>query len=185
MNMQTTIETTMLSTVTVTRILPSGGAIAIVEQTGETAFMTARAVEHVGVEGGDRLDAILIPNKSADVNSTPWFVKHMTVRAKADPEIFEIVRSTLRQGGVYTVASMATEVFEDLQETGLSIAQIAAVMHALETLYASRKIKKAILLEDGRGVRTWYTAEDAFAVDLDVFEDGEAMTAPGTPAFAR
>lgn len=117
--------------ITVTNTIPSGAAFAIKHGTGESCYIPASLAFTTKVHPGDIVDAILIENPNEDVkHRTPYMVRFIKPDAarteSAAPPVpapvkmeFDAagctatVRARMREGGVWTVASMFADYMDD------------------------------------------------------------------------
>lgn len=164
----------LLTTVTVTRVYPDGAALAACDVGTETTYIPCLAAKQQGgLEIGQRFDAILVPNtRSATVGLFARQLRKSVDHNRIARRIGE-VEDVLLSGGVWTAEQLVAEVFGP--DAGQ--AELAATAGAAEALYIARRVRKGILFDAGAASRVWYTAENATAIDLDVFEDDEAEAA--------
>lgn len=120
--------TTAFSTITITNTIPSGSAFAVKHGTGESCFVPASVMYTTSLKPGDTVEALLIQNPNeAVVHRTPFMVRFVkTDMADApkpqpvklepvfDPaEVESFVRQRMKEGGVWTVASLFSEYMQD------------------------------------------------------------------------
>ena len=114
----------MYKSVTITNIITSGSGFAVSLDTGESCFVPPRVMQACGAQIGDVVDAMVIPNPTADMASrTPFMATYVkpadTTRSEpadryalstASPsDAAKFTRDVMREGGVWTVALMMEE----------------------------------------------------------------------------
>lgn len=79
-------KTEKVATITIVGAMPDGGAgFAIVNETGEKCFLSARTMAYVRPAIGDEWKAHLSPNK-CEPDKTPWFCQKLLVNLSREPE---------------------------------------------------------------------------------------------------
>lgn len=111
------------ATIFCTNALEIGTSFAVRLDTGEQVFIPASVAKSAGVQVGDELEALLVVNVHHE-DKTPWFAYNVT---KSSPEgqpeptlepsptsdAAEFTRETMRDGGVWTNATMYAEYYAE------------------------------------------------------------------------
>jgi hypothetical protein len=165
-----------LTEITITNVLPTGTAFAAtVTASPEAVFIPGKVATITGVTIGQRVMALLVPN-TFKPESTPWMAARIEmaaanvdpVRPMAHLPIAERVRQALREGGVWTLASLYAHLFpNDMRSEGLR--DYNAVSSALRSMFASGECAKFQLwrsADQSKPSREWFTCHPERA-DVD------------------
>ena len=191
--------TTVLATVTITSMLPSGAAFATRHDDRSDCYVPVNVARAVGGGVGDDFVAKLVPNRFArHPGRAPWLITHLSSTsapkamavpvqyaipfeddcpdADADPEpmptLPDRVRQTMQDGGVWTTRTMYEALFPGAAGRS-GAADYAAVQAALQNMFAAGECAKFAMWRtcgQGHPTRVWYTCYPERA-DVDEWED--------------
>lgn len=150
--------TNVFDTVTITNFIVSGAAFGVKHGTGESCFIPASIMSTTGFREGDTVEAILIRNpNSLVVERTPYmvrFIKPKEPAAKVEPvaapepvfnpaEVEQFVRQRMKEGGVWTVASMFEEFMQDPEATRTdNLPAYNTISHTLRKMFDNDECAK-------------------------------------------
>lgn len=139
-------------------------------------FIPARIAEEHGLSVGDSIEAMLVPN-STQADRTPWLAVRVDA---AEPPIEETpgisvadkVRGTMRDGGVWTQASMFNHLFPNGERTEMQ-EEYNAVSAAFRAMFNKGECAKFQLwrtAKQSKPGREWFTCYPDSA-DVDEWTD--------------
>lgn len=137
---------------------------------GLAVFIPSHVTKKLGLEPGDRVEGLIVPNISQPEKS-PWYLKHG--RVSRDPGALEAdieatVSFLVGAGDAWTVDEMGHELAPD--DGRASTRAEAALEAALETAHARGQVSKIVMFHQDGGRTVWFTAvPDKIAVGE--FED--------------
>ena len=166
MNQQTEVQ--IIDYVTIHTTDPFGAGFAVVEASGEEAYIPAAAMFTARLSAGMSIQCRLIPNRRLDAK-TPWFVAYadpLTRRESSamDGDFLSRIQSFLDEGDAWTPEMAA-------QAMGESLGPMAA---GLEQLYRQERAHKFVLFHKSsrNGLKVWYTRYPD-RCDIGEFEEDE------------
>ena len=168
-----------MHSIIVTHILPTGTAFgATATKPTEGVFIPGAIARATGVVVGQEVDAHLVPN-TMQPERTPWLAvrieaKPPLVAEKAKPELVSTkVQAVMREGGVWTVATMFDELFPGADKTA-GLKDYNAISAALRAMFARGDCAKFQLWrspDQSRPGREWFTCYPEKA-DVDEWIEG-------------
>jgi len=184
--------------VVVANVLPSGAGFAVRLDDGANCYIPANVGRTVNISVGGEYTAKLVANRFPDkADRTPWLTVHMTrtetevvaprpVQYAMPFEQFELdeepqpalpstadrVRKVLRNGGVWTVASLFEDLFPG-KTRGDGLTEYNAVSAAVRAMYSKGECSKFQLWrssDQSKPSREWFTCYPEKA-DVDEWEE--------------
>jgi hypothetical protein len=181
----------VFDTVTITNVILTGSAFAVKHGTGESCFIPTSVMFAAGLQVGDTVEALLIKNPNELVaHRTPYmvrFVKPSTFVVAAAPpvapvapvkpepvfspaEVDAFVRQRMKEGGVWTVATMFEEYMQDPAATRTdNLPAYNAVSYALRKMFDNDECAKWSMwtkASQSKPGREWYSCHPN-KVDVD------------------
>jgi hypothetical protein len=155
-----------MTPIVVTHILPSKTAFgATATAPAEAVFIPSKISELLGLTIGQEVKAMLVPN-TMQPERTPWLAVRIEVAEPPAPvvpeptgSIAEQVQRVMRDGGVWTLADMFTELFPGQTRT-TSLTEYNAVSAALRSMFARGDCAKFQLWrspDQTKAGREWFT----------------------------
>lgn len=154
-----------MTQITITNQLPSMSSFGVrLDGTEGAVFIPSKIVNQFKLEVGDTVEALLVPNATQS-DRTPWLaVRVEPAKAPApiqqlDYPIIERVRDVMREGGVWTQATMFEELFPDCDRTE-RLDEYNAITAAFRSLFnkgACSKFQLWRTASQSKPSREWFT----------------------------
>lgn len=155
-----------LTEIVVTNDLPTGTAFgATLDATPEGVFIPGRVAAATGIQVGQRVMALLVPNTTRP-ERTPWMAARIelipgeaAVVAGVTSSVQSLVRAEMKEGGVWTVATLFAHLFPN--ETRLTAtAKYTAISNTVRSMFAAGECAKFQLwrsADQSKPGREWFT----------------------------
>ena len=154
-----------LTPIIVTHILPTGTAFgATSTKPAEAVFIPGTVSRASGLVVGQEVDAQLVPN-TMQPDRTPWLAARIETKpplaaAQARPELVSgKVQEVMRDGGVWTVATMFDELYP-YADKATNVREYNAISAALRDMFARGDCAKFQLWcppDPSKPDREWFT----------------------------
>jgi len=182
------MDTQQFDLVTITNKLTTGSAFAEKNDTHESCFIPPSVVRAVGLQPGDIVEAVLVPNPHEEVaHRTPFmarFVRRPTDEASA-PEpvprlaptqcgVEDFVLRRMREGGVWTGTTLYRAYLgDDKAHVRDNLPVFNAVSYRLRAMFASGECAKWSLwtkVTHAKPAKEWFSCYPARA-DVDEYDE--------------
>lgn len=168
-----------LTEIVITNALPTGTAFAAtLDESPVGVFVPGRVAVASDVQIGQRVMALLVPNTTRP-DRTPWMAARIEphtgevdTAATVDASVPAKVRAVMKNGGVWTVATMFAHLFPD--ETRLSAAaKYSAISNTFRNMFAAGECAKFQMwrtADQSKPGREWFTCYPERA-DVDEWDE--------------
>jgi hypothetical protein len=162
-----------MTTIQITHILPTGTCFGVTQDKPqdkpvESVFIPGTVARDLGLVVGQAVEALLVPN-SHQPERTPWLAAKIdlvppaastpTTPPAAELSIADRVHEVMRDGGVWTVATMFEELFPGADKSA-GIKDYNAISTALRSMFARNHCAKFQLWrspDQSKPGREWFT----------------------------